>query len=168
MNKVIFIENKCIVTIHAYIELLLNKNKYTQNYSKWPVLDENFENIKPFLKNINKKLYDDREKLLNKISLDDMVKDYNNIQYIFYIIKGYQLTVARYHSSIDPHSEHESRNKQPESQEINAIIVKFLKVVDRYKRNARLKRNFVKRAYLDNFTKKKFYKNITNYIISYM
>lgn len=170
MNKIIYIENKCVNNIHYYVERLLNKTLYVQRgyFNSIATIYEDFENIKPFLKTINKKIYDHRETLSDKISMNDLNNDFNNIQYLFYIIKGYLLTIARKKKLQTGSVEYNIRIKQPEFCEINALIETLIKVINMYKKNAKLKRKIVNRLYLDYYTQKKFYKNLTDYILSYM
>ena len=167
MNKTLYIENSCMEKIHNYIETLLNKKIYTQHYYfQFNILFSDFENIKPFLQKINKKLYFDFNRHLDEISLDDLNQMNNNIQYLFYIVKGYQLT-REIRSKINS-NETNYYKKQPDAIKTDILIGKLLKIINRFKRNARLKKKIVKWLYIDNYTKRKFYKNILNYIISYV
>ena len=171
MSKILYIENKCIGTVHYYIEELLNKKIYTKHYYYGiNILNSEFENIKPFLKNTNKKLYDDIEKRAKEINLNDLYEMNNNIQYLFYIIKGYQITAQRLYAPAPPAKEAHSgdHSKQTSYIEVKNLVKKFLITITQYKRNALLKKKLIRRIYIDNYTNKKFYKNILNYIISFV
>ena len=162
MNPILYIENSCMGKILNYIDTLLTKKIYSQ----FNRLFSEFENIKPFLQKINKKLYIDFNRHLNETSLDDLNQMNNNIQYLFYIVKGYQLTRER-NSRISP-NETNYYKTQPDAIKTDILVKKLLKIINRYKRTSKIKRKLVRRLYIDNYTKRKFYKNILNYIISYV
>ena len=167
MNTLLYIDSKCIKYIHSNIELLLTKKIYRHHhYLKIDILYRVFENIKPFLLKINKILYEDNI-YSDEISMAHLNKSHDDIQYLFYIIKGYQFTINKTLYCINE-NEKVSYEKQEAYLAVNNIIVKLLKLINKHKRISRLKRRLIKITYIDNYTKKKFYKNIRNYIEAYL
>ena len=98
MNRVIYLQSLCIRKLQNYIAILLATNIYTTgipwaniHYYQNSLLSE-FENIKPFLKKISSKLSIDTY----SFSIADEIKREQNIQYLYYIIKGYDMTIQSY------------------------------------------------------------------------
>jgi hypothetical protein len=168
MNRVTYLQSLCIKKLQKYINILLATNIYTKDGISWAnsiyhvnILLPEFENIKPFLKKISYKLCINTD----SISIADEIKLKQNIQYLYYIIKGHDMTIQSYCRN---NNESVYYKKLQDHHIVSRVNKKIIVIYRQCCKLIRIKKKLITRKYIDQYTDMRFCNNIMNYIVSYV
>tara|TARA_B110000211_G_C14048249_1_gene540005 strand:+ start:134 stop:607 length:474 start_codon:yes stop_codon:yes gene_type:complete len=150
MNEYIILENFYIYKLKKLISQMLdNEIMFTYKGKNTPSLLSDYQNCKPFLKIIHKKL------IINKgggYGVQDIFNKNHNLNYLYYIIKGYDMTLETY----DTYQYYGDHLLVTEIKDNIYTIIKYYNKLF----NKQLK--FIRRKYIDNFTNKVLYHHLVD------
>lgn len=134
-------------------QMLNNEVTFTSKTNKIPYLFEDYNNCKPFLQKVRTKLIISTH---TEQSCMNIFNKKHNLDYLFYVLKGYDMTVAKYIT----------HRYYGDNILVNKIIDKIYILLKNY--NALLNRllKCIRLKYIDNYTNKTLYYDLVNNIYS--